>query len=57
MVDDRLTSDLASLRIDRNEPPPSSKKAVAWVAGLAFLGAAAFGGWRVAAPMVEASLF
>jgi HlyD family secretion protein len=57
MVDDRLTSDLASLRIDRNEPPPSSKRGIAWVAGLAFVGAAAFGAWRVAAPMVEASLF
>src|SRR5580704_18022394 len=57
MVDDRLTSDLASLRIDRNEPPPSSKRGIAWVAGLAFVGAAAFGAWRIAAPMVEASLF
>jgi RND family efflux transporter MFP subunit len=57
MVDDRLASDLASLRIDRNDPPPSSRRGVAWVAGLAIVAAAGFGAWRVGAPMVEAKLF
>jgi HlyD family secretion protein len=59
MVDDRLASDLASLRIDRNEPPPSSgmRRGLAWAAGLAIVGAAGFGAWRVGAPMVEAKLF
>lgn len=61
MVDDRLTSDLASLRIDRNEPPRSaggsSRRGLAWVLGLAVFGAAGFGAWRVGAPMVEAKLF
>jgi HlyD family secretion protein len=59
MVDDRLTSDLASLRIDRNEPPRSgsSRRGIAWVAGLAVAGGLAFGAWQVAAPMVEAKLF
>ncbi len=65
MVDDRLTSDLASLRIDRNEPPRSSgsgagstaRRGVAWVLGLAVFGAAGVGAWRVGAPMVEAKLF
>jgi HlyD family secretion protein len=57
MVDDRLSSDLASLRIDRNDPPRSSRRGVAWVAGLALVGAAAFATWRVAAPMVESQLF
>jgi RND family efflux transporter MFP subunit len=59
MVDDRLTSDLASLRIDRNEPPrsTSSRRGVVWVVALAVAGGVAFGTWRVAAPMVEAQLF
>src|SRR5580658_8982034 len=59
MVDDRLSSDLASLRIDRNEPPRSaaSRRGLAWVVGVAVAGAAVFGAWRVGSPMVEASLF
>jgi|HubBroStandDraft_1064217.scaffolds.fasta_scaffold77172_2 RND family efflux transporter MFP subunit len=56
-MDDRLASDLASLRIDRKEKPPSSGRALVWVAVVAIAGAVGFAGWRVATPMVEASLF
>ena len=56
-MDDRLASDLASLRIDRKEKPPSSGRALVWVAVVAVAGAVGFAGWRVATPMVEASLF
>src|SRR5580704_5867470 len=58
-MDDRLSSDLASLRIDRNErpPSPSSAGAVRWLIGTAVVAAAAFAAWHVAAPMVEAKLF
>jgi RND family efflux transporter MFP subunit len=55
-MDDRLSSDLASLRIDRNERPPSSG-ALRWLIGLSVLAAAAVTAWRVGAPMVEAQLF
>ncbi len=42
-MDDRLSSDLASLRIDRNErpPSPSSASAVRWLVGVAVVGGAA----------------
>ncbi len=56
MADDRLSSDLASLRIDRSEAP-TSRRGIAWVLGLAALGAAGFAAWRVGAPMVESKLF
>jgi RND family efflux transporter MFP subunit len=58
-MDDRLSSDLASLRIDRNEPPPSSSsmRVVRWFLGTALVVGAALGAWHVAAPMVEAKLF
>jgi RND family efflux transporter MFP subunit len=58
-MDDRLSSDLASLRIDRNErpPSPSSARAVRWVVATAVAVGAAFAVWRVASPMVEAKLF
>jgi RND family efflux transporter MFP subunit len=56
-MDDRLTSDLASLRIDRNERPPSSGRVLRWVVAVSIAGAAAFAGWRVGLPMVEAKLF
>ena len=55
-MDDRLSSDLASLRIDRNERPPSSG-ALRWLIGLSVVAAAAVAAWRVGAPMVEAQLF
>jgi RND family efflux transporter MFP subunit len=58
MVDDRLSSDLASLRIDRNERPATgSRKGIAWELGLALVGGAGFAAWRVGAPMLEAKLF
>ncbi|MGH7439567.1 MAG: biotin/lipoyl-binding protein, partial [Polyangiaceae bacterium] len=58
MVDDRLTSDLASLRIDRSAPAgTSSKKGLVWVLGLALVGGAGFAAYRVGEPMLEAKLF
>jgi RND family efflux transporter MFP subunit len=58
-MDDRLSSDLASLRIDRNQRPPSSHslRGVGWLIGLLVLAGAGIAAWRVAAPMVEATLF
>jgi RND family efflux transporter MFP subunit len=58
-MDDRLSSDLASLRIDRGPRPPSSSAggAVRWLVALAVAGAIAVIGWRLAAPRVEARLF
>ena len=58
-TDDRLTSDLASLRIDRQAPPraSSSGRALRWVLVLAVVAGLAFAGWRVGAPLVEARLF
>jgi RND family efflux transporter MFP subunit len=58
-MDDRLSSDLASLRIDRNErpPSPSSVRIVRWVIGMAVVGAAGITAWHVGAPMLEAKLF
>src|SRR5579863_7513097 len=58
MVDDRLTSDLASLRIDRSAPASSSsRRGLVWILGLALVGGAGFAAWRVAEPMLEAKLF
>jgi HlyD family secretion protein len=57
LMNDRLTSDLASLRIDRNAPPPSSGKAVRWVLGLAVVGGLGFVGWRSLAPSLAAQFF
>jgi RND family efflux transporter MFP subunit len=56
-MDDQVTSDLASLRIDRRAPPRSSGRALLWVAGVLVVGVVAFGAWRVGAPALEASLF
>jgi HlyD family secretion protein len=55
-TDDRLASDLASLRIDRQPAPRSAGRALPWLIALAVVGGLAFAGWR-AAPMVEARLF
>lgn len=54
-MSDKLSSDLASLRIDRNAPaPPSSwPKYVGWAALLAVL----VGGYFVATPYLEAKIF
>jgi RND family efflux transporter MFP subunit len=59
-MDDRLASDLASLRIDRAPRPPTSSTAarvVRWAMVVAVVGAALIAGWRVAWPIVEAKLF
>lgn len=56
-MDDRISSDLASLRIDRTAPARSSGKALRWVLGLAVVGGVAFGGWRVLAPSLAAQFF
>jgi len=59
-MDDRLSSDLASLRIDRNERPPSSSspgRAVRWIVGVVVFGVVAAGAWHLAEPLVEAQLF
>jgi RND family efflux transporter MFP subunit len=55
-IDDQLTSDLASLRIDRHPPPRSSGRVLPWLIALAVVGGLAYAGWRVA-PAVEARLF
>jgi RND family efflux transporter MFP subunit len=57
LMDDRLSSDLASLRIDRNAPPPSSGKALRWVLALAAVGGLGFVGWRALAPSLSAQFF
>src|SRR5215469_16660754 len=58
-MDDRLDSDLASLRIDRGAPPPSSAtgRVVRWIATLVLVGAALVGAWRMGMPILEAKLF
>src|SRR3974390_1798546 len=56
-MDDRLSNDLASLRIDRNEPPRSSGRVLRWVAGLLVVGALGVAGWRVGMPAIEARVF
>jgi HlyD family secretion protein len=56
-MDDRVAADLASLRIDRNERPPSSGRALRWVMGGLALCAIAVAAWRIALPMFEAQLF
>ena len=56
-MSDRLDSDLASLRIERNAPAASSGRALVWIAGVAVVGGLAFAGWRVASPAIEANLF
>jgi RND family efflux transporter MFP subunit len=56
-MDDRVAADLASLRIDRNDRPPSSGRALRWVMGGLALCAIAVAAWRIALPMFEAQLF
>src|SRR5580692_8268428 len=56
-MNDRLASDLASLRIDRKEPRRSSLRGLVWLAATAIAGAALFVAYRIGSPMVEASLF
>jgi HlyD family secretion protein len=59
-MDDRLASDLASLRIDRAPRPPTSSayaRVVRWVVVVAAVVAALIAAWRVGYPIVEAKLF
>jgi len=56
-MDDRLASDLASLRIDRGERPRGSARALRWMAGLAGVVVVALLAWRLGAPALEANLF
>ncbi len=56
-MDDRLSSDLASLRIDRAARPRSGGRAVRWIGGAAIGAASAFAAWRSVAPALEASFF
>jgi HlyD family secretion protein len=55
-VDDRLSADLASLRIDR-APRQRSGRAVRWVLAIAVAGGAVFAAYRVGVPMLEAKVF
>lgn len=58
-MNDRLSSDLASLRIDRSAPAHASGagRTVRWIALVAVVGIAGVVAWRVAAPSVEARIF
>ncbi len=56
-MDDRLGSDLASLRIDRKAAPPSSGRALKWAAGVIVVGAVGIAAWKMGAPAVEARVF
>jgi RND family efflux transporter MFP subunit len=56
-TDDRLVSDLASLRIDRQAPARSGGKVLRWILAIVLLGVLAFIAWRAAAPRLEAKLF
>jgi len=57
-MSDRLDSDLASLRIERNAPSSSSSgRVLVWLGGVAVVATLGFAGWRAAAPAVQASLF
>jgi HlyD family secretion protein len=56
-MDDRVSNDLASLRIDRHGPPPSSGRALRWLAALVLVGALGFAGWKVGVPALEARVF
>jgi HlyD family secretion protein len=57
-MDDQLTSDLASLRIDRHTPRTrTAGRALRWIVGLGVVGGLAVAAWRIGAPMAEARLF
>jgi HlyD family secretion protein len=59
-MDDRLASDLASLRIDRQPATRSGGaggRVLRWVAVLAVLGGVGFGVWRYAVPSLESKVF
>src|ERR1019366_8213788 len=56
-MDDRVSNDLASLRIDRHGPPPSSGRALRWLAALVLVGALGFAGGKGGVPALEARVF
>jgi len=59
-MDDRLTSDLASLRIDRQPAVRSgggAGRVLRWVAVLAVLGGVGLAVWRYAVPSLESKVF
>jgi len=59
-MDDRLTSDLASLRIDRQPAARSgggAGRVLRWVAVLAVLAGVGFAVWRYAVPSLESKVF
>ncbi len=55
-MDDRLSADLASLRIDR-APKQRTGRALRWAVAVAAVGAAVFAGWRVGVPALESRVF
>jgi len=55
-MNDKLSSDLASLRISRDEPPPRKGRALRWAVGLALLAGAA-AGVRTGYPLATAAFF
>jgi RND family efflux transporter MFP subunit len=58
-MNDRLASDLASLRIDRRAPAGSGggRSLVRWLAWLVALAAIGVAGWRFGLPAIEARVF
>jgi len=52
-----LSNDLASLRIQRNAPPPTRRKFPTWLLVLALLGGGSFVGYRFGKPWLEAQVF
>jgi len=59
-MNDRLTSDLASLRIDRNPPAESSGRGrgvAKWIVGLAAVLGLGYVGWSYASPALAARFF
>ncbi|MBV9947396.1 MAG: efflux RND transporter periplasmic adaptor subunit [Myxococcales bacterium] len=59
-MDDRLSNDLASLRIDRRARPPggsAGRRVLLWIAALAGVTAVGVALWRLAAPQLEARFF
>jgi RND family efflux transporter MFP subunit len=57
-MNDRLGSDLASLRIDRSSPRSSSSgRALKWAAAVVVVGGIAMIAWKMGAPAVEARVF
>jgi RND family efflux transporter MFP subunit len=58
-VNDRLTSDLASLRIDRGAPPPLPRtgRILRWLGSLGAVAVVVVAAWRVALPLLESKIF